>query len=307
MKKTANSKKTFIERNGEATAYAAVACALAFLCACSTGERRPEHPDKCCSRIVSLAPSITETLFALSLGENVVGVTGFCSYPPQATSLPKLGGFFDPNFERILSLRPTLAVVMKEHQKTKHFLQSHSIPYLEIDNHNSAAICSSFARIGRTCGRRMKADSLIGLFARQLDTPAAGDRSVRVLVSVERIDPGSGNVSTVYAAGPNSFYHDMILAAGAQNCITDSTPDYPQIAPEGIVRLQPDIIIDILPSMSATPVETLKDDWLSLPVVAAVQTGCVFCITDPVVTIPGPRLPGVFERIREIIQQCRST
>ena len=86
--------------------------------------REPSPPEQLpsdapCERIVSTAPSITETLFALGLGERVVGVTRYCRYPAEALAKPKIGGYFDPNFEAIVGLKPDVVIVPESNQPTR--------------------------------------------------------------------------------------------------------------------------------------------------------------------------------------------
>jgi iron complex transport system substrate-binding protein len=91
-------------------------------------------------RIVSLAPSLTETLYALGLGARVVGVTRYCAYPPEVAELPKVGGHLDPNFEAIVSLDPDLVVVIPSSSENGQRLESLGIRVLEVDQHDVQAV-----------------------------------------------------------------------------------------------------------------------------------------------------------------------
>src|SRR5690606_17941429 len=87
-----------------------------------------------CARIVSLAPSITETIYDLSLGSNLVGVTRFCKYPKEATLLPQIGGLLDPNIEAIVSLRPTLVVVLTEQSDIANRLKQLGLKTISVEH-----------------------------------------------------------------------------------------------------------------------------------------------------------------------------
>ena len=91
-------------------------------------------------RIVSLAPSLTETLFALGLGDRVVGVTRFCAYPPEVLELPRVGGHLDPNFEAIVSLEPDLVVAIPSSRESGLRLESLGISVLEVDQKGKDAM-----------------------------------------------------------------------------------------------------------------------------------------------------------------------
>jgi len=254
-------------------------------------------------RIVSLAPSITETLFALGLGSKIVAVTDYCKYPDSALLLDKVGGYFNPNLEKIISLRPDLVILMREHDKVKQFLAAHGVRFIDIENQSFAGLCSSFVAIGRVCAREVAADSLVAAFraaAQERDT--SGTRP-RVLMCIGRDAIGSGAVSSVYAAGRGTFYDELIRAAHGVNAMPDSAATFPQISREGILSLQPDIVIDVGSSMTSMPCEKVSADWKSLPTLPAVKHGRVYCISEDYATIPGPRFILLLADLRRIVSE----
>jgi iron complex transport system substrate-binding protein len=254
------------------------------------------------SRIVSLAPSITETLFALGLGGKVVGVTSYCHFPPEADSIEEIGGYIDANLERIVTLDPDLVVLQREHEKQRSFLDRYGIRSLTVNYSTTADICSSFASIGRECGAVRAADSLICRFDSLLwRGPPAAD-SPRVLLCVGRDSPGGGAVGSVFAAGAGSYYNDLILAAGGVNAYAGTVPDYPRLSSEGLITLAPDIVIDIASAMGEYSCSTLVADWKTVAMVPAVQRGRVHCLSADYATIPGPRTLLLLEDLKKIIR-----
>jgi ABC-type hemin transport system substrate-binding protein len=138
-------------------------------------------------RIISFAPSITETLFALSLGDRVVGVSSFCKYPPEVKKIPSVGGLIDPNFEKVLRLAPDLVILLKEHEKLIDFLKKNRIEYLTVDNHDCRAILESFRSIGEKCGHGRQADSLVRYVQKEFADGAAQTADApTALLCVER-------------------------------------------------------------------------------------------------------------------------
>ncbi|MBD3314193.1 MAG: ABC transporter substrate-binding protein [Chitinivibrionales bacterium] len=256
-------------------------------------------------RIISLAPSITETLFALGLGERVVAVTKFCEYPEAARRLPRVGGYMDPNYEAIVRHNPDLVILMTEHTSVQSFLRTRQIPYLAIDNHNFDGILSSFEQIGEACGRIRASDSLVSDIRAEL-AESGGDYGMegpRVLLCVGRDNVGSGKIARVYAAGRRTFYDELLEAVGAVNAYPDSSIKYPRLSAEGVSAAAPDIIIDLMASMNRESVEDVRNDWERLTFVPAVDNDMVFCLTGKYLTIPGPRIIKVFRDFRGIVEK----
>ena len=253
-----------------------------------------------CSRIVSFAPSATEMLFALSLGDSVVGVSDFCLYPPQAVLKPKIGGYTNPNYEMILRLKPTLAVLLKEQSNMQGFLNQKHIPYIMIDNGTMGSILSSMHNLGKICNRTYAADSIIQLIRCAVIPDSEVSVRPRVLLCVDRENPGGGTVASVYAAGKATFYNDLIEASGMTNAITDSFAAYPQLSTEGLLRLQPDMIIDIAMRSSPVSQQQVQADWLSLPMLSAVKFRSVYVVSGAYLTVPGPRIGAILKQFRTL-------
>ena len=104
------------------------------------------------TRIVSTAPSITEMLYELELGDRVVGVTSYCHYPPEVRSKPKIGSYLNPNFETTLALKPDLVVVLKEHRELAEKLRGFGLPVLELQHNALEGIFQSMLDLGKRTG-----------------------------------------------------------------------------------------------------------------------------------------------------------
>lgn len=276
-------------------------CISLFLVGCGPAREQRAVPAKV-NRVISLAPSITETICALGGENQLVAVTDFCDYPPQVCSKQRVGGYLDPNYEMIIALKPDLVILMREHGMVKEFLLKASIPFLEIDNHNVDAILESFRKIGAALGKTRQADSLCNAVTVVCNRPSGYEtlRKPRVLVSVERSEMGSGIVSQVYSAGPGTFYDDIIASAGGVNVLAPNSPRYPQIGAEGVLKLNPDIIIDIMTSTGTLDSVTVTRDWQIFNNVSAIRTGSVHCCAGDYVNIPGPRIVKLIADFKEI-------
>jgi iron complex transport system substrate-binding protein len=266
------------------------------------------HTTISCSRIISFAPGTTEMLYALSLGDSVVGVSDFCKYPPQAATKPKIGGNTNPNYEMILRLKPTLAVLLKEQSTMQDFLNKKHIPYIMIDNSTMASIFASMHNLGKQCNRERAADSIIASIRSAVVTDIDTGRRLRVLLCIDRESPGGNRIASVYAAGKATFYNDLIEAAGMTNAIVDSSAVYPQLSTEGLVRLQPDIIIDIAMRSLPVPKERVRADWQMLPVLHAVKNDHVAILSGAYLTIPGPRIGMILKEFNAVrLEYCAHT
>ena len=199
----------------------------------------PDH----CRRIVSMAPSITETLFALGLGDRVVGVTRYCSYPTEAKELPRIGGYLDPNFEAIVALKPDLVVMLIENEQSLPAFAKLGMTSLSVCHQNVDGILDSLLHIGQACDAEETARSLAAdLQARmgRVRRKTAGLQRPRVLCAIERT-LGSGTLEDVYVAGTNGFFDKIITLAGGRNAYRGQAAAFPVVSSEGILEMNPQV------------------------------------------------------------------
>lgn len=242
-------------------------------------------------RIVSLAPSLTETLFAVGAGDRVAGRTKFCRYPPAAERLPMIGGFYDVNYEAILALHPDLVVLLPENGEQRARLQALGVETLVVEQHSLAGVADSFLRVGAVSGHPAEGARLAGEFAAALrharELTRASPRP-KVLLVIGR-DYDRAPMRDVYVAGRGWIYDQMLEAVGGSNAYPQPQPSYPKLSAEGVLSLRPDVILELVPDAVAvhnTP-ERLRRDWLSLP---ALRPRRVVVLAGDYLTIPGPRL-----------------
>ena len=246
-------------------------------------------------RIVSLSPAITEILFAVGCGDRVVGVTSFCKYPPAAALLPKVGGFYDTNYELVFSLQPDLVLHTIEHDAAAQNLQTLHLAHQALSCLTLPDIMASIRRTGALCHATAAADAVVdGIQTRMktirsripADAPAPS-----VLITIGR-DPNDGDLGSVFLAGPSTIYGEMLQLLGARN-VYQGQLAYAQIGREGIVRMNPDVIIDLAPDLNADDLDAqarLRADWEELPSVTAVKQRRINVLTGDYVCIPGPRI-----------------
>lgn len=257
---------------------------------------RPEEP----KRIVSLAPSITETLYALGLGDRVVAVTRFCVYPPEVQGKPKVAGFSDVNYEAVLRLRPDLIVLPSDKISVRADLERLGLSVMPLDTRTLNGFMEAAARLGKSTGRQKEAAALLGELRDSITRARAraeGEKPPRVLFAVMHSYEGLGHITEVYAIGRDGFYHELISAAGGKNAYTGDL-DFPRLSREAIIFLNPDVIIDVIPTKEFDP-EALRRDWQSLGSVNAIRSGRLHLFTDEGDTVPGPRSHKTVERLSQ--------
>ncbi len=243
---------------GRGVAIALLLCAVFCGCPKSEGQTPSGHPaatplykevvdeagrtvrvPQPVQRIVSLAPSLTETIYALGLQDRLVGDTDFCDYPPDAQKKPKVGGAINPSLEQIVALRPDLVLVTKSLNllETVHALDNLGIPSYGTDPHTVQEIITSIQRLAAVLGVPEAGAILASDLGHQLtdlQQKMNGLPPRRVLFVVWS-DP-------LISAGKNTFIADALRLAGATS-IVDSAQDWPQMSLEEVVRLQPDFLI----------------------------------------------------------------
>ncbi len=250
-------------------------------------------------RIISMAPNITETIFALGLQKKLVGVTDFCNYPLAAKSIDRVGGYLNPNYEALISLKPDLVIVLPEQANIRQYVEELDIDILQIDNKKVDDIINSILDIGKTCGAAEKADTLVKKINRRMALVRKRVNSFTkysVLLSIGRT-AGSGNLSDVYVAGKNTYFDELISMAGGVNVVKNELVDYPLLSAEGIIRLNPDVIIDLVLKNDRKGLtnKQLQDDWQAAAQVNAFKNNRYYILDSSYTVIPGPRFINLLE------------
>lgn len=245
-------------------------------------------------RIVSTAPSITETLFALGLGDRVVGVSTYCHYPEQATKLPRVGTFVKPNIEAIARLRPGLVLLQKLPDSPKPQLASLGFAVTEIESGDLARNLDNIRIIGKAAQAEAAAERLIasiraGLGKLRLQ---AGTRPRSAMFIVGRT---AGRLEGLIVAGGSSYLSELMEAAGGRNIFADAPQAYLKTSLEVVVRRDPEVIIDMGDMAETTGVtEAQKQSvvrlWATQPGLAAVRSRRVFPVASDIYVVPGPRM-----------------
>ena len=262
-----------------------------------------EAPSQIPKRIISLAPSTTEILFELGAGDRVVAVTRYCDYPSSVTSITKVGGYVDPNYEKIVALKPDLVVLLNSHHDAKVELEKMRLKTISVPHKTVGDIQKAIRLIGNITGEQEKAQALLHELTSRtqaIQRDIKNKPPPRVLISIER-DTESGQLAGMYMAGRNGFYNEIIKMAGGENAYTDEKIAYPQLSAEGVLQINPDVIVDLVSHIAPgkkTP-EEIKQQWEQLRMVNAVRNGQLHVIIGNHALRPGPRYIEFLEEMAQ--------
>lgn len=269
-------------------------------------------------RLVSTAPSITEILFDIGVGDRIVGDSVFTAYPPESEKIEKIGGLYDMNYEKIVSLNPNLAVCLIENDTLRRRLENLGVPSISVDHRGLDGVLESYEIIGKRLGGDVSRTAIEKRDALRFEFNAFRERSktlspVRVMVCVDR-SRAAGRLQGVYVAGTNPFYAEVIELAGGVNVAGNLGVPFASLSTEGILDLAPDVIVELYTGegsvsaaqMSVDAVAVLRKkslaEWQTLGNrVPAVKTGKIYLITEGFATIPGPRTPQLIEKLASLL------
>lgn len=248
----------------------------------------PEHPQ----RLISLAPSITETLFALGLGESVVGDTDYCEYPPEAKLKPHVGAILNPNLEKIVALKPDLVLGSPEanRRETADRLAQLGIPVYGVTAHSVDDMLHSIENLGRVLGHEADSKNLAANLRQRIDAVekrVAPLRRPKVLFVVW--------YRPLTTAGPNTFISDVIQRAGGASITENLLGEWPHLSLEEALRRDPDVIL----FPRAESFSPQLDEFQQLPGwrdLRAVKNRQMFFISDAIIR-PSPRLVDALEEV----------
>lgn len=242
-------------------------------------------------RIISTAPSITETLFAMGLGPKVVGVTVYCAYPPEVLKLPKIGTFLKPNIESMVDLHPDLVVVQRQGNRLGEQLDLLHIRHVDVQSENLDFIYKGALAIGEATGRQSAAAALIARIKSELNAVATNAvRSPHKLSVLVLVGHNPGKLEGLIAGAGGSYFADLLNTAGATNAFSDSKAPYPKISIEEILARDPDFILELSGDALPKQQEAVAL-WQNLPLLRAVRNHHVFAIPAAPFVVPGPRAP----------------
>lgn len=232
-------------------------------------------------RIVSLSPNTTEILYGVGAFDHVVGVSQFCSYPPAAMKLPRVGGWDNSNIETILRLHPDLVVLTTAQAPfIADKLQAFGLGALTVPSRTLADVFQAIAAVGAATGNERQAAELKVRTEAGLEEVRERTRNLprrTVLLCVSRTP---GELRDLYVATEGSYLAELIEIAGGHSVAAPAKTGYARINKEAILTLNPDLIIDIVHGSKGIFSEDLREVWNDLPELRAVREQRIYPVDD---------------------------
>ena len=251
------------------------------------------------TRIVSHVPSITETLFALGLGDKIVGDSDYCDYPEAAKTKPKIGGYYTPNIEEIVALKPDLVLTDGHVPELITKLDSLGIPIAVIDPKDINGVLSDIELLGNVTGSQKEAKDLTSDMKKRIDAV------VNTVSSASRPSVfyvfDATDTTKPWTAGPGSFVDALIGLAGGANVADSASDPWIQFNMEELINSNPDIIlVDSSHGTAAISPAQIKElpGWQDL---TAAKENRIYTIDGDLVNRSGPRIVQGLEEIAKIL------
>ena len=242
------------------------------------------------TRIVSIAPSNTEILFALGLDDRIVGVDSFSTYPPEAEAKPQVGSYLEPDLERVVAAEPDLILATEAHVGTVlPELDALGLPTVVIEPMDLDEVFSGMLLVGEITDASTRAQQVVCELQARVDAVAdavADGPRPRVFFELS---------PDLFTAGPGSYIDDLITRAGGVNVAAGAAEMWPQLSAEAVVSADPEVILlaDHEAGITAEQVAA-RPGWQGM---SAVQQGRIVTLTSDPVVRPGPRVADGLEAI----------
>ena len=239
------------------------------------------------TRIVSLAPNLTENIYAVGAGDRLVGVTTFCNYPEQAKSIAKIGDTMTPNMESIIALKPDIVLVSTASQ-IEAFMKTLSRQGIAVYVTNPTSldgVMTNLKQLGELFATQDQADKLVGDLTARVEAvgqKVSGEKKVRMFVQISK--------EPLFTIGKQSFLTAILVQAGGESVTADVETAYPKLSKETASALNPDAIVLSDSEDNREPNDVFKNS-------PAVKNRRVFKVNADILSRPGPRLVDALEQI----------
>ncbi|MCL5292630.1 MAG: cobalamin-binding protein [Actinobacteria bacterium] len=247
-------------------------------------------------RVVSLAPANTEILFAIGVGDKVVGVSTYCDYPPEAKKKEKVGDFANPNVEKIIAVKPDIVFAAAGVQgPVVKRLEDAGIKVFVVNPKSIQGILDAIESIGKATGSEEKASRVVAGLRKRVD--AVKEKGAKLKLK-PKVFYEVYSQPLMTAGGP-TVVNDMIVTAGGINVAGNLDKDFPQYSLETLIQDDPEIYVASTGSMASPGDIGKRPGWERI---SAIKNGKVFVFDENIMNRYGPRLIDGLEKVAEAIQ-----
>jgi len=250
-------------------------------------------------RIVTLSPAVNEIVYALGAGVDVVGNTQYCTYPEASQTVTKVGGYFSPNLEKILSLKPSIVILQQNNTKLALRLNKLHIPTKIIHIDRLPHIKKAILELGVLLDKETKAQSIVSDIDKALADIKDIVKNKKILIIIGH---NTELVKQIFVVGQNLYLDDIINASGNVNALQSKRKGQPILNQENIIATNPDIVILLAHSMHQKGLSRsdLIDPWLALPI-SAKKHKDIYIIDKEYSGIPSDRLVLFLQDFKKIL------
>jgi iron complex transport system substrate-binding protein len=243
-------------------------------------------------RIISLVPSLTEMLYAIGAGAQVVAVSSYDEFPPDVKWLPRVGALLDPDLERILSLRPDLVLTYGSQTTLEGQLARTGIKVFSYRHAGVAGIIRGLRDLGIATGHAAEGEREARALQGQLEAIRARVASLPRTRTLLVFGRQPRTLQQMYVSGGMGFLHDLLEIAGGTNVFEDMKRESVQPSQETVLARAPDVILEVRADHPLTSVQVAAErrTWALLAAIPAVKNGRIYFLTADYFVVPGPRV-----------------
>ena len=254
-------------------------------------------------RIVSLVPSVTEIIFMVGAGKNVVGVCNQCRWPPETAKLVHIGSYLDASAEAILKLEPDIVFLYETQVDVKLSLEKNGVVVRGVKTENISDVYATILKVSKDIGKKSEGEKLVNSIKGEIEKIGSGSShsKVKTVVVVDRM-PFS--LERIFVAGGKGYIGEILKLGGGLNCFEDAKLSYPMVSLEAIAACKAEVLIDIRPPQEAYGMKKERGIELWKKAGFLSPDGTIrkleIISTEPV-SVPGPRVVESIKIIRKIL------
>lgn len=252
-------------------------------------------------RIITLAPALTEIVFALGKGDDIVGNTKFCNFPEEAKKISRVGGYFDTNLEIMVHLKPDVVFLYPEAYEKLKIIEKRA-RLVTVKHTGIEDLFEAVAVIAESLHVEEKGKELTAQIKQRLEQvrqKVTGKKKRKVLLIIGR---NRDKLSNMFIVGKRDFLNQLVEIAGGENAYTGDIT-YPSISIESVMAMKPDVIIELSAFNEGISDEQVMGLWRKYPFIPAVKNEKIFVIKDDLWVIPGPRIARIAEKMQRLFYE----
>ncbi len=254
-------------------------------------------------RIITLSPSLNEIVFALGSGKDIVANTQYCNYPEESKKIPKIGGYASISLEKLLISRPTLVLTQDYDEELLKNLKKLNLNFYSFKTNNLKSIKNTIKSVGKILGKEEKSLELVSSIDKSLKAlkDIVKDKSFMIVIS-----PRADLNKSIYIAGNNLYFNDIIKASGNTNTYKSQSLAQPVVNVEKIINMNPDVIVLLAPYINENGISksALKNVWKKLPINAS-KSDNIYIIDKEYAGIPSNRVINFMNDFKKILENVR--